>query len=866
MILFHAKANGQVTTTPSLVPQGSSMQDLVVMSELDYALCTIKLEPASGIEIPDVVCTFIKTERGTTVWTAKLPPEAAKVAGRVTYSLEFTAADGTAQPTLSGSFTVPRRPKTTIPENVDGLKQYTVNELFALLSDIYASMTGSDAEIALLFDRLTSQGTVTIAPEQWTDAAPFRADVFMPDDVFGKGCVVLFAPEDDATKDAAGKAMLSMTIGGTVDQNTPSPDYVVIARAESGEAPTIPLNFRYVVLKTGAEDKALVAMIGVDAVGAGGASGGGNASVKSGYVSIPVSDWKDSSPTSATIHIDGFETGSVCLLTPADSATKTASEEARLSALPSSGISNSVFIIRAQAGKVPTTQLNFKYMILRSEDDTGTPLAAIIGIDAAGSAEVGSVDETAVKNIIESVVPEWARADTKPTYSKDDVGLGNVDNVKQYSGSNPPDYPVDSVNGKTGAVKLNADDVGARSSSWMPTAAQVGADPSGTAATKVSEHDTYTGSHNDIRLLIKALQEQVNKFLDVDDTTRDELSEVLALIDANAGTLESLTSSKVNVTDIINNLTTNVTNKPLSAAQGVALKALIDALSTGKLDASALGPAITTALKQAKESGEFDCEDEVYVGDGDMPDGAVLQIVIEEDEETDDEETGGESSFVQSDWNQTDETAADFIKNKPFGNELVELMPETKIVGVDADGLFGVTLSFPLEYIPETLVFVFDGVEYVCDNNVSLAAAIGVTALYGNSVFIGGEDTGEPFGFAPMEMVLIDGEPHTLSISELISINVPERYLNHKKLYFKQGGDNYLYTDSTCTNKATIVDVPDSADFVVAMSSGIVAMRWYKPIVVDSRLFAQVNGHCNVIVMNGSEIINLHTAEYASTT
>lgn len=41
------------------------------------------------------------------------------------------------------------------------------------------------------------------------------------------------------------------------------------------------------------------------------------------------------------------------------------------------------------------------------------------------------------------------------------VGLGNVDNVKQYSVSNPPPYPVTSVNGKTGAVQLDAADVGA---------------------------------------------------------------------------------------------------------------------------------------------------------------------------------------------------------------------------------------------------------------------------------------------------------------------------------------------------------------------------------------------------------------------
>ena len=44
---------------------------------------------------------------------------------------------------------------------------------------------------------------------------------------------------------------------------------------------------------------------------------------------------------------------------------------------------------------------------------------------------------------------------------KSDIGLSNVDNVKQYSASNPPPYPVVSVNGKTGDVNLVASDVGA---------------------------------------------------------------------------------------------------------------------------------------------------------------------------------------------------------------------------------------------------------------------------------------------------------------------------------------------------------------------------------------------------------------------
>lgn len=100
----------------------------------------------------------------------------------------------------------------------------------------------------------------------------------------------------------------------------------------------------------------------------------------------------------------------------------------------------------------------------------------------------------------------------------------------------------------------------------------------------VNTHNASTTAHSDIRDSLTALSNQLNAFLDVDDATRDELSEVLALIDANKGTLESLTTSKVNVTDIVNNLTTNVSNKPLSAAQGVSLKSLIDGLDSNKVD------------------------------------------------------------------------------------------------------------------------------------------------------------------------------------------------------------------------------------------------------------------------------------------
>lgn len=100
-----------------------------------------------------------------------------------------------------------------------------------------------------------------------------------------------------------------------------------------------------------------------------------------------------------------------------------------------------------------------------------------------------------------------------------------------------------------------------------------------TSESKVSAHNTGTDTHSDIRVLIQGLTDRLNALADSDDTTLDQLSEVVAYIKSNRELIEAITTSKVSVSDIIDNLTTNVANKPLSAAQGVALKALIDAIT-----------------------------------------------------------------------------------------------------------------------------------------------------------------------------------------------------------------------------------------------------------------------------------------------
>ena len=119
----------------------------------------------------------------------------------------------------------------------------------------------------------------------------------------------------------------------------------------------------------------------------------------------------------------------------------------------------------------------------------------------------------------------------------------------------------------------------AESNAKSYTDQQIAAIPTPDVSGQISTHNTNKEAHNDIRNLITGLTNRLNALADSDDTTLDQLSEIVAYIKNNKTLIDGITTSKVNVADIVNNLTTNVTNKPLSAAQGMALKALIDAIT-----------------------------------------------------------------------------------------------------------------------------------------------------------------------------------------------------------------------------------------------------------------------------------------------
>lgn len=256
-------------------------------------------------------------------------------------------------------------------------------------------------------------------------------------------------------------------------------------------------------------------------------------------------------------------------------------------------------------------------------------------------------------------VPSWAKQETKPEYTASEVGAEPAGTsstvVSQHNTSNVAHTDIrneiKTLNDEFASHEHNNayDSKGSAESALTEAKSYTDSKTANLASnasvsTSVNNHNTNAEAHNDIRLELKAINDRLNAFFDSDDKTLDELSEIVAYITNNKTLIDSITTSKVNVEDIINNLTTNVANKPLSAAQGVALKGLIDSVSTslsnyqpkgnyalkselptkvsqlsndsgyltehqdisGKLDSSALPTAINTALTQAKASGEFD--------------------------------------------------------------------------------------------------------------------------------------------------------------------------------------------------------------------------------------------------------------------
>ena len=136
----------------------------------------------------------------------------------------------------------------------------------------------------------------------------------------------------------------------------------------------------------------------------------------------------------------------------------------------------------------------------RTNIATGEKLSVLFGKIAKWFSDLGSLafkSTVAKTDLARDVQTSLEKADSAlQSVTKSDVGLGNVDNVKQYSASNPPPYPVASVNGMTGnvTIKPKCVTVTLSSSGWDSTAKTQTAAVSGVSATETDQLITPTPS------------------------------------------------------------------------------------------------------------------------------------------------------------------------------------------------------------------------------------------------------------------------------------------------------------------------------------------------------------------------------------
>lgn len=185
----------------------------------------------------------------------------------------------------------------------------------------------------------------------------------------------------------------------------------------------------------------------------------------------------------------------------------------------------------------------------------------------------------------------------------------------------------------------------------------------------------------------------------------------------------------------------------------------------------------------------------------------------------------GGSKTVQSDWNQTDESAADFIKNKPFGDSVVTIFEEQTLVIEDMH------ISLLSEIKDGANVTVeLDGVPYSATAlDTGGVVAVGNISIVNPDV----DDTGEPFiilafGRDADVFVVAESESVTLKIEANEPTKLDKKYYETCSVFYTNYYDSYLYKEIECVTKAT------ASELLFANNKGLISIGTgsvYMPVV-----------------------------------
>ena len=204
---------------------------------------------------------------------------------------------------------------------------------------------------------------------------------------------------------------------------------------------------------------------------------------------------------------------------------------------------------------------------------------------------------------------------------------------------------------------------------------------------------------------------------------------------------------------------------------------------------------------------------------------------------------------VQPDWNQNDETASDYIKNRPFytGDPVETVLVEESTVSFSGDGGFysGTVQSSFKPKLGNTYKVFWDGSIYE-----SLCTPAYEDFMIGNTSIMGiGADTGEPFLISiykdtdTIEIITTEtSESHTISISESsqLIVKIPAKFIDKNT-----SGYIVVHKSETMTKQ-------EAVNYTSAFSGGEIAlMIWGATLHIKTIYY--VSGSTLSLVLENNE-------------
>ena len=148
------------------------------------------------------------------------------------------------------------------------------NDQFTVLQDLIGAVTALqikdeevDASLRTIQPKLSNLlaiNTTKITAGAWTDSSPFME--MFGSAAYKKGDIIMLLPANDETRDAAGRARLSVT---TELAPAESGGYTyIVARAEGKEAPGIDMEFIRIILNDETDHEPRISLVGIDTTAA----------------------------------------------------------------------------------------------------------------------------------------------------------------------------------------------------------------------------------------------------------------------------------------------------------------------------------------------------------------------------------------------------------------------------------------------------------------------------------------------------------------------------------------------------------------------------------------------------------------------